>query len=74
MKILIEVLAQAPINQESWPQEVKEQGGFLHNDLCESKIFAVLGEDNKSITASVFQAPIFVDIPQFSLLKITKID
>ncbi|MDZ4314431.1 MAG: hypothetical protein U0989_06660 [Azonexus sp.] len=67
MKFMIEVL-------EEWPDEAKNRGGFIHTDITDSKLQIVLHEDNVSITASVFQAPFLDEIPERSLLKITRID
>jgi hypothetical protein len=72
MKILIEVLAESPLTYQNWPNAAKEASGFIHNDACESKIFMILGEDGKSVTASVIQAPIFESLPKLSLLKFKK--
>ena len=67
MKFLIEVL-------EEWPEEAKKRGGFTHTEPTDAKIQIVVHEDNKLITASVFQAPFLDEIPSMSLLRITKID
>lgn len=67
MKFLIEVI-------DEWPDEAKRRGGFNHTDPVDSKIHIVVHPDNRLITASVFQAPFLDEIPNMSLLRITKID
>jgi hypothetical protein len=67
MKFLIEVI-------DEWPDEAKRRGGFNHTDIADPKIYFIVHPDNRLITASVFQAPFLDEIPEMSLLRVTKID